>query len=54
VLVLLVREANDRQTPAKLELGGADAGLLTLLRLTRLDRSYHLAGSVVPTAARGS
>jgi anti-anti-sigma factor len=54
VLANLVREANDRQTPARLEVGGADAGLLTLLRLTRLDRSYHQTDSAVSTAARGS
>jgi two-component system sensor histidine kinase and response regulator WspE len=54
VLASLVREASDRHTPARLEVSGADAGLLTLLRLTRLDRSYHLADSAESTTARGS
>ncbi len=48
------RSANDRQASARLEIGGADAGLLTLLRLTRLDRVYHLADAAVSTVGRGS
>jgi two-component system sensor histidine kinase and response regulator WspE len=54
VLADCVRTADGSETPAKLEIGGADAGLLTLLHLTRLDRSYRLADATVSTATRGS
>jgi anti-anti-sigma factor len=54
VLADFARTANGGETAAKLDINGADAGLLTLLSLTRLDRAYHLADATVSTAARGS
>jgi two-component system sensor histidine kinase and response regulator WspE len=54
VLADFARTANGHEPSATLEINGADAGLLALMRLTRLDRAYHLADATVSTAGRGS